>query len=502
MPDTGRVSGGGLDPVALRELADTAKLRGAALGATSLDFRAECVRTHRLSLSDGELEDIGESEDTGFAVRVVRHGTWGWAGDCELTVAAVDRAVRDAVSLAETLSTANRRPVALVEEPVHHDLEWASPCRVDPFTVPVAERIGLLADWSRALLAQPGVDHVETGVTQVREEKFYADSAGTTTFQRRVRIHPELTAMSTGRRHVGVRMTAPPTARGWEYLRGDGWDFDAELRALPGLLAEKRAARPVRPGRYDLLVDSTHLWMPLHESIGHATELDRALGDEAAFAGGTFATPDLIGTLRYGSPLLNVTGDRTDPYGLATVGYDDEGVRAQSWSLISDGILTGCQTDRHTAGRIGLRRSNGCAFAESARFAPMQRMPNVSLTPAPDGPGLDELIAGIDDGIYLAGEGSYSIDMQRRNFQFTADRARRIHRGRLAEPLDGVAYQADTLEFWRAMEAVGGPETYVLNGALDCGKGQPGQLAPVSHGAPAAVFAGIRVLDTGQEGGL
>ncbi|NEY30960.1 TldD/PmbA family protein [Streptomyces sp. PRKS01-65] len=496
MTDLPHPGAGGFDPAALSGLADVA-LRHAH-GVTHLDFRAERVRTRRTSLSDGVVRELTDEEHTGFAVRLVHDGTWGWSADARLTADAVDRATREALGMAASPAPAGHRRVVLAPEPPHHDLTWSSAFRIDPFTVPAAERNALLVDWSRTLLGHAGVDHVDVTLTEVSEEKFYADLHGTLTFQRRIRLHPELMAVSTGDRQCGVRMLAPPAGRGWEYLLGEGWDFAAELRGLPGALAEARAARPVRPGRYDLVVDSTHLWMPLHESVGHATELDRALGDEAGFAGGTFATPGRLGSLRYGSSLLNVTADRTVPHGLATVGYDDEGVRAQSWDLVRDGVFVGYQTDRETAGRLGLARSTGCAFAESAAFAPMQRMPNVSLEPAAAGPRLDELISAVDDGIYLAGEGSYSIDMQRRNFQFTADRARRIRRGRLAEPLDSVAYQADTLEFWHALAALGGPSTYVLNGALDCGKGQPGQLAPVSHGAPAAVFTGIRVLHTGD----
>ena len=248
------------------------------------------------------------------------------------------------------------------------------------------------------------------------------------------------------------------------------------------------------------MIDPSNLWLTIHESVGHATELDRALGYEAAFAGTSFATPDKLGVLRYGSPVMHITGDRTAPHGLASVGYDDEGVAAQSWDLVTDGIFTGYQVDRRMALMRGLSRSRGCAYADSPGHMPIQRMANVSLQPAPDGPSTDELIAGVEDGIYIVGDKSWSIDMQRYNFQFTGQRFYKISHGRLAGQLRDVAYQAVTTDFWNAMEAVGGPQTYVLGGAFNCGKGQPMQVAPVSHGCPAALFRGIRILNTSEEG--
>jgi TldD protein len=296
-----------------------------------------------------------------------------------------------------------------------------------------------------------------------------------------------------------MRTLAPPAGRGYEYLNGTGWDFRTELDRLPELLTEKLAAPTVRPGRYDLVVDPSNLWLTIHESIGHATELDRALGYEAAYAGTSFATPDKLDRLQYGSQIMRITGDRTAEHGLATVGYDDEGVAGQSWDLITGGVLTGYQLDRRMAALRGLGRSNGCAFADSPGHMPLQRMANVSLRPADGGPSTEDLIAGVEDGIYIAGDKSWSIDMQRYNFQFTGQRFYKISGGRLAGQLRDVAYQATTTDFWNAMEAVGGPQTYVLGGAFNCGKGQPSQVAPVSHGCPSALMRGIRILNTAEE---
>jgi TldD protein len=297
-----------------------------------------------------------------------------------------------------------------------------------------------------------------------------------------------------------MRTIAPPVGRGWEFLTG-GYDWDAEIAQLPELLAEKTQAPSVEPGQYDLIVDPSNLWLTIHESIGHATELDRALGYEANYAGTSFATPDLLGTLRYGSDLMHVIGDRQAENGLATIGYDDEGVEGQTWDLVKDGTLVGYQLDRRTAALSGIARSNGCAFADSPLHVPIQRMANVSLQPVAGGPTTAELIAGVEDGLYVVGDKSWSIDMQRYNFQFTGQRFFRIKSGRLAGQVRDAAYQATTTDFWRSMSAVGGPATYVMGGAFNCGKGQPGQVAAVSHGCPAALFNGVRILNTTKEAG-
>jgi TldD protein len=302
-----------------------------------------------------------------------------------------------------------------------------------------------------------------------------------------------------------MRTLAPPTARGWEYLTGDGsggWGWDAELAELPELLAERLQARSVEDGEYDLVIHPSNLWLTIHESVGHATELDRVLGYEAAYAGTSFAGPDSAGTLRYGSELMRVTGDRTAEHGGATVGYDDEGVAAQSWEIVRDGVLTGFQLDRAMAAQAGLPRSNGCAYADGAASVPVQRMANVSLQPAPGpgpGPSTEELISGVSRGIYVVGDKSWSIDMQRYNFQFTAQRFYAIRDGQLAGQLKDAAYTGSTLDFWGSLAGLGGRQTYVLGGAQNCGKGQPGQIAWVSHGCPTALFRGVRVQNTGSD---
>jgi TldD protein len=484
----------------LRNLADAALDAARTLGADHADFRVERVRGQSIALSDGKLQSLSDADDSGLAVRVIVDGTWGFASAVDLTAAAARDAARHAVEVAKVAAAMNTERIELAAEPAYGDVTWVSAYEVDPFTVAAKEKVALLTDWSARLLAHPVVSHADASVYQVKECKFYTDGATTTT-QQRVRLYPQLDATAvTESGFDDMRTLAPPAGRGWEYLTGSGWDFPAELAELPDLLAAKLKAPSVEAGRYDLVIDPSNLWLTIHESIGHATELDRALGYEAAYAGTSFATFDKLGSLQYGSPVMNITCDRTAENGLATIGYDDEGVAGQSWNLISDGVLVGYQLDRRMAQLKGFGRSNGCAFADSPGHMPLQRMANVSLRPAPDGPSAQELIGGVENGIYILGDKSWSIDMQRYNFQFTGQRFFRIRNGRLDGQLRDIAYQATTTDFWNSMEAVGGPQTYLLGGAFNCGKGQPGQVAPVSHGAPAALFRQVRVLNTVQEG--
>jgi len=485
----------------LRELADAALTQAKALGAQHADFRAERTRQQQIRLSNGSLQRMFDAEDGGLAVRVVVDGTWGFASTVDFTPEAAARAARQAVEVANVAAAVNTEPIELAAEPGYGDVAWVSSYEIDPLEVPAADKIALLTDWSRQLLASAGVSHVDASLDQVRECKFYCDGSTTAT-QQRIRLHPALTAVAVTDDGAfdTMRTLAPPAGRGYEYLTGTGWDFAAELAELPELLAAKLRAPSVKAGRYDLVIDPTNLWLTIHESIGHATELDRALGYEAAYAGTSFATLDKLNSLRYGSPVMHVTGDRTAEHGLATIGYDDEGVAAQSWDLITDGVLTGYQLDRRMALLKGFGRSNGCAFADSPSHMPLQRMANVSLQPPADGPSTADLIAGVADGIYIAGDKSWSIDMQRYNFQFTGQRFFKITNGRLDGQLRDVAYQATTTDFWNSVEALGGPQTYLLGGAFNCGKGQPGQIAPVSHGCPADLLRGIRILNTAEEG--
>ena len=488
-----------------RELADAALSAAVAAGASYADLRIHRISTEIIQLRDGELETAVINRELGLAVRVIVAGTWGFASHAELAPNVAAATARRAVQVATILAALNKESVRLAPEPVYADATWLSSYEIDPFSIPATDKIAVLEEYSGRLLSADGVDHVSAALTAVKEQIFYADTFGSSTTQQRVRVMPSYEAVTVDTAagsFESMRTLAPPTARGWEAVAGDQvWNWTDELAELPSLLAEKVKAPSVMPGPTDLVIDPTNLWLTIHESIGHATEYDRAIGYEAAYAGTSFATPDKLDTMQYGSSVMNVTADRTVEFGLASIGYDAEGVAAQSWDLVRDGLFVGYQLDRVFAPRLGKERSNGCSYADSPHHVPIQRMANVSLQPGAEDLSTADLISRVDDGIYIVGDKSWSIDMQRYNFQFTGQQFFRIRDGALYGQLRDVAYQATTTEFWNSMEAVGGQSTWRLGGAMNCGKAQPGQVAAVSHGCPSALFRGVNVLNTVTEGG-
>ncbi|HEX3793679.1 MAG TPA: TldD/PmbA family protein [Acidimicrobiales bacterium] len=501
-----------LSPDELAALTDAALSTAEGGGCAHAELRVERIRSQDIHMRDGVPEGSSDTTEFGMGVRVVVDGAVGFAATVDVRPEEAANLVRLAMQTARVTAQAGGGRVELAPEPSHGEVQWTSAFRIDPATIALSEKVALLENWSRRLLSDPVVSHVTATVLSVSEETYLADLNGTRATQHRVRLHPQLEALALDGAGGGggggfetMRTLAPPVGRGWEYLADGpeyGWDWQAELAQLPTLLAEKLAAPSVEAGTYDLVVDPSNLWLTIHESIGHATELDRAVGYEAAYAGTSFATFDQLGSLAYGSGVMHVTGDRTVEHGLATVAIDSEGVAGQSFDLIRDGTLVGYQLDRSIAASMGFERSNGCAFADSPLHVPIQRMANVSLAHSGDsGPTTADLIAGVERGLYIVGDKSWSIDMQRYNFQFTGQRFFAIVGGKLAGQVRDVAYQATTTDFWGAMEAVGGSSTYVLGGAFNCGKGQPGQVAPVSHGCPSVLVRGVRVLNAREEAG-
>jgi TldD protein len=494
-----------IDPAFLalpfEQLADASLQQARDAGATHADFRFERVRRQTIVARDRELQTSDCGESVGYSVRVIHKGAWGFASGMDMTPAAAAAVARRALEVAATLAPLNSEPVVLASEPAYTDT-YISSYEIDPFAVPDDQKIDLLLGFNERALGSGLIDHATSEAVLVSEQKFFASLAGSRTTQQRIRVRGDFVAVRIDKvtgafETMGIAM--PPTGRGWEYFTSDH-DFRRRVDEIPSLLEEKTASPSVKPGRYDLVIDPTNLWLTIHESIGHSTELDRVLGYEANYAGTSFATLDKLNTLQVGSGLMNVTGDRQVEHGLATVGYDDEGVAAQTWDIIRDGMLVGYQLDRQMAHKLGFGRSNGCAFADAPQHVPLQRMPNVSLKPGKRDHTLSDLIGAVDEGIYIVGDKSWSIDMQRYNFQFTGQKFFRIKGGTLAGQLKDVAYQSRTTDFWNAMEMIGGGSTYVLGGAFNCGKGQPGQIAPVSHGCPAALFRQINVLNTAREG--
>ncbi|MFM7462943.1 MAG: TldD/PmbA family protein [Actinomycetota bacterium] len=486
----------------LTPVADAAITTAKSAGASHVDIRIERVRTGLLNLRDAKPETQADDTISGVGVRVIVDGAWGFASSPEISVDKARELALTAVAMAKTSGPLSTEEVSLAAEPVYLNKSWVSAYEIDPFSVPDGEKIDRLADLSNRLLKSGSVNHATASCMYVKEQKHYADSYGTSTTQQRVRIQTQIDAISVGAHGFeSMRTLAQPAGFGWEWMSGKVWDWDGEIAELPGLLDEKVKSPSVEAGKYDLVIHPSNLWLTIHESIGHATELDRAIGYEANYAGTSFATPDKLNNLQYGSKLMNVTGDRLTEHGLSTVGWDDEGVAAQMWEIIKDGLLVGYQLDRRISARVGRDRSNGCAFADSPAHVPIQRMPNVSLQADPNGPDLDGLISSVDNGILIKGDKSWSIDMQRYNFQFTGQQFHRIKNGKIVGQLKDVAYQSKTTDFWNSMKVVGGPSTYVLGGAFNCGKGQPGQVAAVSHGCPAALFEQVNILNTVAEAG-
>jgi TldD protein len=486
-----------LDLPAKMNLADTALGVAKSLGASYADFRLCRYQTEYLEAKEHRLETSATGISVGFAVRVLLDGTWGYASSPLATDDEVKKAAAKAIEVAKASQPLQSRKFVLENLTSYQD-RWDMPMKADPFIVPIDEKIEKLLSINEAAL-KAGANYATASFAFVREEKFFASSVGSRIEQTRVRSMPETEVtvidQATGKFATRAGMAAP-RGSGYDYILA--YDFIGEAAKAAEQAREKLKAKSVEPDKYDLVLDPTHLWLTIHESVGHPTELDRALGWEANFAGTTFCTPDKLGKLQYGSKLMNVIADRSQEGGLSTVGYDDDGVRSvgSEFPIIKDGVFVNYQMAIGQAQLIGQQSSNGCAFADNWDAFPIQRMPNVSLQPNPKTCSLEDLFADVKRGIYIVGNGSWSIDQQRHNFQFGGQMFYEIKNGKLGPMLRDVAYQGSTVEFWNAMDGIGDQSTYFLGGAPNCGKGQPEQTAPVSHGAVPARFRQINVLNT------
>jgi TldD protein len=486
-----------LDPAARLKLADMALELALRTGANYADVRIGRTEQEFLRARDRRLEELASNLTVGFGVRVLLDGSWGFAGSELVEEAEIRRVVGLATENAKAARLIQAVPVTLENVPAYRE-DWRTPVRIDPFSISTDVKASKLLAINEAALTA-GANYCTSLMRFVREEKLFASSRGSRIAQVRVRSYPrfEVTSIDrqSGRFATRASLTAP-RGEGWEYI--DAYDLVGEATLAAQEAQQKLKAKPVAPGKYDLVIDPTNLWLTIHESIGHPTELDRALGWEANFAGTSFVTPDKLGTFRYGSPLMTVMADRSQAGALSTVGYDDDGVRSigAEFPIIKDGVFENYQMAMGQAALIGRDRSNGCAYADNPASFPIQRMPNISLQPNPKPTSLDDLIAGVEDGIYVVGDGSFSIDQQRYNFQFSGQLFYEIKNGKRGDMLRDVAYQGRTPDFWNAMDGLGDASTYYLGGTLVCGKGQPQQIAPVSHGAVPARFRQINVLNT------
>jgi TldD protein len=483
------------------DLADIAIALAKQLGASYGDIRINRYRTERISTRERQVQNVSLNQTFGFGVRVLVQGGWGFAASSEVTAKEVRRVTREAVDIAKANASRQRQPVQFLEVPPVQ-ANWRSAFEEDPFAVSIEQKIATLQQINEAALAVAGVGFVNSSMAWVNEQKFYASTDGSRIEQYLVRGMPSFTVTAVDRA-VGDFQTrnslGGPQAMGYEYVRQHDWVKEATQAGEEAVM--KLKAKPVEPGKYDLVLHPSHLWLTIHESVGHSTELDRALWWEANYAGTSFLTPDQIGNLQFGSKRVNFFADRVQPTGLATVGYDDEGVPGQKWYLVKDGVFVDWQTTRDLAPLIGRKQSYGCLHAQSWSDVPFPRMPNVSLEPGKDDTSLDQIVSGVDNGILIYGNGSFSIDQQRYNFQFGGQTFWEIKQGKVTGMLRDVAYQSRTPDFWNSCDGLGGQATYALGGSFNDGKGEPSQSNAVSHGCPVARFRNVNVLNTDSKGG-
>ncbi len=486
-----------LDAAAQSNLADTAMRLARKAGASYADFRLGRDLAEFIYAREEKLQYFNSEFSAGFGVRVLLGGSWGFAGSRIASEAEVAKAVAEAIENARAASLFQKTPIVLEDIPAYRD-RWIVPVAVDPFAVPVEEKAAKLLAINAAALKN-GADYCSAVLQIVREEKLFVSTRGSHIHQSRVRIFPQFSVTAIDKqsgKFVERDSLVPPRAAGWEYLTA--WDGEAEAALAATQAREKLKAKPVEPGVYDVVIDPANLHLTIHETTGHSTELDRALGWEADFAGTSFVLPPMLDKLQFGSPLMTVMADRSQPGGLATVGYDDDGVRTDGaeFPIIEKGILRNYQMAMGQAQFIGKQRSNGCAYADAPTAFPIQRMPNISLQPGEGDTTLNDLIGGVERGVFISGAGSWSIDQQRDNFQFGGQIFWEIDKGKLGPMLRDVAYHGRTVPFWNSLDGLGGKATYELHGAFTCGKAQPMQLAPVSHGAVPARFRGVTILNT------
>jgi TldD protein len=484
------------------ELANEALDAAKTAGAAYADVRIGRYRRQEISTRERQVSSITDDESYGLGIRTLVNGCWGFAATSTMTKAGAQAAARNAVALARAARTVQRHPVELAPTAPVTGV-WMTPITRDPLEVPLEEKVALLLAANENALKVKNVQFASSQLAMLREVKTLVTSEGTNVTQTFIRVGPDFsaTAIATGDFQTYHHEIAP-RGQGWEYVQSLDMPGNAERWA--SIAAEKLSAKSVEAGEYDLILDPTNLWLTIHESIGHPTELDRAIGQEANYAGTSFVAPPekTIGKLRYGPDFMNIQADRTQEGSLSRVAWDDEGVPADEWLIVKNGIFRDYQTIREQVKLIqpltGVARSHGCSFAESWNAVQFQRMPNISLLPGERDITLDEIVSATDRGIFIKNRGSWSIDHQRFNFQFSGQAFYEVRGGKITGMLRDVAYQSKTPVFWNSLDMVGGKSSYWLGGAFNDGKGEPSQINSVSHGCPPARFRKVTILNTGR----
>ena len=506
-----------LDVGMKKSISDAAMQAARDAGATYCDVRIGRYLRQFVITREDKVQNIVNTESTGVGIRVIAGGSWGFAATNDLSPKSVVKAAQQAAAIAKANARTRTEPVRLAKAPGFGEVSWKTPIKKNSMEVPIKDKVDLLLG-ANADAVKAGADFVNSMLFLVNEQKYFASTDGSYIDQDVHRIWLPFTVTAIDKASGKFRTRAElssPMGMGFEYLDGDAsqkftspngvinygksYDLREDITAAAKHARAKLTAPSVKPGKYDLVLDPSHTWLTIHESIGHPLELDRVLGYEANYAGTSFATMDKVkDKFRYGSNIVNVFADKTQPGSLGAVGYDDEGVKTKKWDLIKDGTLVDYQTIRDQAHIVGKTESDGCCYADSWSSVQFQRMANVSLAPGKQKLSVSDMIKDVENGIYIIGDGSFSIDQQRYNAQFGGQLFYEIKNGKITGMLEDVAYQIRTPEFWNACTAVCDDSDYRLGGSFFDGKGQPGQVSAVSHGSSTARFNGINVINTAR----
>ena len=502
------------DRAVKKQMADTALGAARSRGASYADIRIGRYLNQFITTRENRVQNLANTESYGMGVRVIANGAWGFAATNRLDTDSIAKAAARAVDVAKVNAKLQAQPVTLAPQKGLGEVSWKTPIEKNAFEVPIKEKIDLLLSVNSIAL-QNGANFANSSLSQINEQKYIATTDGSYIEQDVHRLWPNFTVTKSDRttRKIESRNAlSAPVGLGYEYLMPDPKEEinglfklykqrynmleDAKTAALQ--LPEKLKAKSVEPGKYDIILDPTVLFLVIHESVGHTTELDRVLGYEANFAGTSFLTLDKWRSkkFKFGSSIVNVGADKTQQGSLGAIGYDDEGVPAKNWDLIKNGILVNYQTTRDQAHILGLKESQGCCYADDWSSVPFQRMPNVSLQPGQVPLSALDMIKKVEKGLYYLGRNSYSIDQQRYNFQFSGQLCYEIRNGKVVGMVKDASFQATTEQFWNACTAICDQNDYRLCGTFSDGKGQPSQASAVSHGCSTALFKGVSVINT------
>lgn len=503
-----------IDTRAKKELADVALNTAKAKGASYADIRIGRYLNQAIVTRETRVLNVANSESFGVGIRVLADGCWGFAAGNTVTKEGVAKIAERAVAVAKANAKLGSKPVQLAPQKGFGEVSWKTPIERNAFEVPIKEKIDLLLTANGEAI-KLGANFVNSTIFSINEQKYFASTDGSYIDQNIHRLYPNFQVTKIDR-DLGAFETraalSSPVGMGYEYLTPsesekvqgvvtrykNRYDMIEDIKNATKNASEKVAAKSVEPGKYDLVLDPSHLWLTIHESVAHPTELDRVLGYEANYAGTSFLSLEKLksGNFHFGSKNMNIVADKLQPGSLGAVGYDDEGVKCGKWDLVKDGVLVNFQAIRDQAHMIGLDHSQGCCYAQSWDDVQFQRMPNVSLQPGKAKLSVDDMIKNVEKGIYIVGNGSFSIDQQRYNFQFGGQLFYEIKNGKIVGMLNDVAYQATNQEFWNSLTAVCDESDYRLGGAFNDGKGQPSQSNAVSHGSSTARFNGVNVINT------